>query len=532
MPVDVSIILSQLATSWGLLTHSVNQIVQAGRGDPHRVHLQMNEVAHFENVYQLHQNLLDTSSRSNIDVGLHNICHLLREAALTSSDPPKQPPILVQGSLRHTGRGSRPCAAIDRENLHALTESYGHGSTAKIATLLGFHPRTIWRYQLGWGFVPHGLALRQLEFIDETGRAHYRHHSSLPTMSSLSDEELDTIMAAILRDYPNYVREYESHGIVLMLPTFVYMVLLLLSVDNHLLIWPTMFLEPIRIGIMMGITISFDGKSFCTCSWMVVPALQLVSVRTTTTDRSVSFSSSSMPRSGGEYLVVSEAIAVLRTSMSPNGWRIIGEFPVVHISGASQLSFPCICPYSLKMSSQSLEHHHSLNLHLNRHIWLLHHLFLAHIDSDANIWAEHWNNHKMSLKGCRASPLQMWMESQLLHGARGLEHLTADDPRRIAPFAAVPNMGLNKDMLRQLQAHQRVHIEAPDSVPQNLAYVACEPPNNPFSPEQLVQFDARLNAVVPDVDQRMEYRHLHWIHGLAIMTLILSPSGQALPPDL
>ncbi|SJL06827.1 uncharacterized protein ARMOST_10169 [Armillaria ostoyae] len=126
----------------------------------------------------------------------------------------------------------------------------------------------------------------------------------------------------------------------------------------------------------------------------------------------------------------------------------------------------------------------------------------------------------------------MWMESQLLHGACGLEHLTADDPRHVAPFAAVPNMGLNEDMLWQLQARQRVRIEAPDSVPRNLAYVACELPNNPFSPEQLVQFDARLNAVVPDVDRRMEYHRLHWIHGLAIMTSILSPSGQALPPDL
>ncbi|SJL06826.1 uncharacterized protein ARMOST_10168 [Armillaria ostoyae] len=103
MPVDVSVILSQLATSWGLLTHSVNQVVQAGRGNPHQVHLQTNEVAHFENVYQLHRNLLDTSSHSNIDVGLHNIRHLLCKAALTSSDPPKQPPILVQGSLQHTG---------------------------------------------------------------------------------------------------------------------------------------------------------------------------------------------------------------------------------------------------------------------------------------------------------------------------------------------------------------------------------------------------------------------------------------------
>ncbi len=53
MPVDVSVILSRLATSWGLLTHSVNQVVQAGRGDSHRLHLQTNEVAYFENVYRL-----------------------------------------------------------------------------------------------------------------------------------------------------------------------------------------------------------------------------------------------------------------------------------------------------------------------------------------------------------------------------------------------------------------------------------------------------------------------------------------------
>ncbi len=44
----------------------------------------------------------------------------------------------------------------------------------------------------------------------------------------------------------------------------------------------------------------------------------------------------------------------------------------------------------------------------------------------------------MSLKGRRASPLQMWMESQLLHGACGLEDLTADDPHHVTPFAAIP----------------------------------------------------------------------------------------------
>ncbi len=53
MPVDPNVILSRLATSWGLLTQSVNQVLQAARGDPHRIHLQSNDLAQFENVFKL-----------------------------------------------------------------------------------------------------------------------------------------------------------------------------------------------------------------------------------------------------------------------------------------------------------------------------------------------------------------------------------------------------------------------------------------------------------------------------------------------
>ncbi|PBK63772.1 hypothetical protein ARMSODRAFT_893809 [Armillaria solidipes] len=111
----------------------------------------------------------------------------------------------------------------------------------------------------------------------------------------------------------------------------------------------------------------------------------------------------------------------------------------------------------------SLEHDHVLNHHLNQHIWLIHHLFLAHIDQDAQTWAEHWNNHKIALQCRRATPLQMWMEGQLLLGARGLEHLAPDDPQHTVPFASVPNMGLNDVMLHQLQTRQHVQIVALDS---------------------------------------------------------------------
>ncbi len=53
MPVDRTVIEDRLRSTWSRLTHSVNQVLQAGRGDPHRIHLQSNEVAQFENVYRL-----------------------------------------------------------------------------------------------------------------------------------------------------------------------------------------------------------------------------------------------------------------------------------------------------------------------------------------------------------------------------------------------------------------------------------------------------------------------------------------------
>ncbi|PBK83931.1 hypothetical protein ARMGADRAFT_1088908 [Armillaria gallica] len=212
MPVDPNVILSRLATSWSLLTQSVNQVLQAARGDPHHIHLQSNNLAQFENVFKLHRNILDDHSRTNLEVSIDRIRHLLREAALLSSNPPTWPPALVQAQFKCSGRGGRPQADISPQLLRSLTQSYG--GVAKIATLLGFHPRMIRRYQLRWGLVSAGLAPRQLDFIDKSGRPHYRHHSSLPTMSSLTDEQLDHVMAEILRDYLNHGRSLIDGAIV------------------------------------------------------------------------------------------------------------------------------------------------------------------------------------------------------------------------------------------------------------------------------------------------------------------------------
>ncbi len=132
--------------------------------------------------------------------------HFLREAALVSSDPPSQPPTLIPGQFRHhgLGLGGCPAAAINYHLLHDLTQVYG--GAAKIAMLLGFHPRTIRQYQLRWGLVRPGHAPFQIEYVDEDGRAHWRHCPTRPTMTPLTDAELDEVTSEVLRDFPDYGR--------------------------------------------------------------------------------------------------------------------------------------------------------------------------------------------------------------------------------------------------------------------------------------------------------------------------------------
>ncbi|KAJ3712880.1 hypothetical protein C8R42DRAFT_594176 [Lentinula raphanica] len=61
------------------------------------------------------------------------------------------------------------------------------------------------------------------------------------------------------------------------------------------------------------------------------------------------------------------------------------------------------------------------------HIWLLHHLFLQHINDDALIWAKSWNSHTMQLHGAGRdrSPQDMFFFGVLEHGLRGPPGMSA-----------------------------------------------------------------------------------------------------------
>lgn len=137
-----------------------------------------------------------------------------------------------------------------------------------------------------------------------------------------------------------------------------------------------------------------------------------------------------------------------------------------------------------------LEASYGLDHNNSAHIWLLQHLFLLIIDTDALQWADWWNNHPIALEGKHPeTPSNMWLESQLMDGLRGLEHVALTDPLVVDPFAAIPNMGVNQDILRLLQQHHQAlspdvlaHLDdgqADALLPQNCLFFSAISPDTP-----------------------------------------------------
>ncbi|KAE9388230.1 hypothetical protein BT96DRAFT_1074818, partial [Gymnopus androsaceus JB14] len=68
-----------------------------------------------------------------------------------------------------------------------------------------------------------------------------------------------------------------------------------------------------------------------------------------------------------------------------------------------------------------LETHHTLNIDNERHLWLLHFLFLERINSDIEDWIGSWNHHTISSQTqAYRTPSVMYQQGMIQHGHRGL----------------------------------------------------------------------------------------------------------------
>jgi hypothetical protein len=70
---------------------------------------------------------------------------------------------------------------------------------------------------------------------------------------------------------------------------------------------------------------------------------------------------------------------------------------------------------------QQLEYHNGLDTANPDHLWLLHSLFLATINAEAESWVATGNNHVLERRGqANQTPSQLYTQGMIMHGVRGV----------------------------------------------------------------------------------------------------------------
>jgi hypothetical protein len=180
-----------------------------------------------------------------------------------------------------------------------------------------------------------------------------------------------------------------------------------------------------------------------------------------------------------------------------------------------------------KQFFQDLELDHGLNVGLNAHIWLLHHLFLPEINEDAQLWVGAWNNHPIHIRGQQLhSPREIYYFEILQNGSQGTTLKMDNDLGNDAEDVDLAGYGVDWDELNDVQICRHHDAEnnedlcdIEDNIPYNpflpqapnhFTIVEVDEVNSPLTPEQIQYLDAQLTFRVPTHSRSIEAYHLRW----------------------
>ncbi|KAJ3844034.1 hypothetical protein F5878DRAFT_526618 [Lentinula raphanica] len=148
-----------------------------------------------------------------------------------------------------------------------------------------------------------------------------------------------------------------------------------------------------------------------------------------------------------------------------------------------------------------LELQHGLDVLNTNHIWLLQHLFLATINEQLALWAEGWNNHRISQhNGPSRSPEDMFGFDMIANGLRGDPLNEVVMTNEELELFGVDWEDLSDDALLNL-LHENYSHEGSGSwlgrrgPPPELSYVVVDPPPGLFTGEQLAFMEEQLQGL-------------------------------------
>lgn len=154
-----------------------------------------------------------------------------------------------------------------------------------------------------------------------------------------------------------------------------------------------------------------------------------------------------------------------------------------------------------------LEMHHGLNINNPNHIWLLHYLFLATINTALGFFAESWNLHQIQIRnGPNRSPVDMFTFDMLVCGVRGADILTDTMPEEELEVYGVDWEGLQDEQLIGSIQSNNLRPENSNSwvgqvgPPSNLNTVHLDAPQGPLTALQLQTINNAVAAYLGSGD--------------------------------
>ncbi|KAK6977130.1 hypothetical protein R3P38DRAFT_2560206 [Favolaschia claudopus] len=458
-------------------------------------------------------------------------------------DPPDAAPLTVAHRVR-TGRRGRPRVEIDPQFLSAALDLRG---PIGIAPEIGVSARTVRRAALRAGLVQPGAPVFQSR-TNEQGQVEVVHTSTAPPVSVISDADLDQLVASTLEVFPQFGRRMirghlksQGYRIPRDRITASY-----LRVHGAPAIFGDRQISRKKYRVPGPMSLAhLDGQHGLIRYKIVIHCIIdgysrfILGIRVHNNNRGASvlrllldvITLHGCPsRMRGDHGVENIEVAVYMEEVKGPGRGSFIWGRSVHNTRIERLWYDVTHGFGKKWKVffLDLETNHGLNPTRPGHIWLLHHLFLASINRDAQDWAEAWNSHQLTVRRQRErSPRDLFMFGMLREGPRGISSFLAVEEEE-EEIEDINEYGIDSEANEEPELIAHLLENNPDertnntdpfassSTPANLSEVLCEPPGCPFTPIQLQLLDEHLNSSVDLFSRNMNVRRLVWIEALQI----------------
>ncbi|KAF7322148.1 hypothetical protein MKEN_00738900 [Mycena kentingensis (nom. inval.)] len=466
--------LNNLRAAYCVLERNVIRTLQTHRGFESELVYQIQEVLQLLSAAERHQQSFPAKEWDTLELSIRDMLDQLDEARNDNPDP--LPPTVKPVPLTtRTGTGGRPRIDIDPA---ILAEARALRPGSELAQTFNCSARTLRRHAIEYGLETPATAPVFVETSLPDGsvsRTRTQASSSTAPTSVVTDAELDAHMGRVLETFPSIGRgligaHFEADGLDIPRERIIASYLRVhgspgafgeraihrppYNVAGANSLWHHDGQHGL-IRYKMVIHCFVDGKSRFVTGIRVSNNNKSETVLDLFNEAVERHGLPSRVRGdhGIENVLVALAMELLRGvgryiyGRSVNNTRIERLwYEVTHSFGFKWRTFfiqlktrhglnPFIprIPYFARRNGtgpsewdwrESQSHYSRIYSFIPAHIWLIHHLFLASVNADAQEWAEMWNHHTMRLPGQRnRSPRDMFFFSLLEDGPRGSDHL-------------------------------------------------------------------------------------------------------------